>query len=84
MPYVKCISKIQGTKVKHVECQNTTDMQKCFNLITELVDSAQMEDQTILVWGAIGGRFDHTIGALHSVMASAPCQRVYLLQEGNI
>lgn len=63
-------------------------MQKCFNLLKDLESQEKISNEdssSILVWGAIGGRFDHSIGTLHAVMVSAPeYRKVYLIQDGNL
>ena len=63
-----------GTDVIHVADQDTTDLEKCLRLV---------EAPLILGAGFLGGRFDHSLAAMHALMRH-PERRLVLVGEEDL
>lgn len=73
-----------GTKVvDESHDQDTTDMHKCVNYIRDFTPELDKSNLSILVVGALGGRFDHEVGNLN-VLYRFPDLRIVLLSDDSL
>ena len=67
-----------GVRVEKVHCQDTTDFQKAIKVIERQASADFGQALPIIVFGAIDGRFDHTIASI-SVLYEYPEYEIWLL-----
>ncbi|GAV87177.1 TPK_catalytic domain-containing protein/TPK_B1_binding domain-containing protein [Cephalotus follicularis] len=80
-PEVLDFYSIQGTRViDESQDQDTTDLHKCVEYISNSTPNLENFDLCILVAGALGGRFDHEAGNLN-VLYRFPTMRITLLSD---
>lgn len=63
--------------------QDSTDLQKCLKHILERPKTASDDTPTIIAIGALGGRLDHTLSNLNSLLMN-PTLDLVLVGEGNL
>ncbi|RKP01808.1 hypothetical protein CXG81DRAFT_11508 [Caulochytrium protostelioides] len=82
-----------GVPLVHVADQDRTDLQKCIAYLTDRAAApAAATDQaaatppthSILVWGALTGRFDHVLSAVHTAFAAARHVRLWLISPTSV
>ncbi|CAG8450004.1 3269_t:CDS:2 [Ambispora leptoticha] len=87
---VKEFYESKGTKIRALpQDQDTTDFQKCIALLSSLEkQGGSAENQDIIGYGALGGRFDHAMASIHVLHQHAKekkqQQRIYLLTDYDV
>ncbi|KAJ0408221.1 hypothetical protein P43SY_004379 [Pythium insidiosum] len=64
---VRSFYAARGTRVLHDADQNTNDLDKCLQLLRDLQDDADGERFSVVIFGAMGGRFDQEIQNLNAL-----------------
>ncbi|KAI6218630.1 Thiamine pyrophosphokinase [Aphelenchoides fujianensis] len=75
----------QSALIIKTDDQDHTDLSKALRLIADAPESNNGEARSILLLGGLHGRFDHTLGTLHSVLTFV-CEKrlaVYVIDETN-
>lgn len=77
-PHVRDLLTKEGTHFEHVENQDYNDLQKALTFISKNIS----DKEPILVFGAFGGRMDHTLAALHCGL-ERPDLMIYYIDDNN-
>ena len=48
-----------------VECQDSTDLEKALNRVKKIEEESNFPFDTVYIYGAFGGRFDHEMGNIN-------------------
>lgn len=76
-PQIETYYKPMGTKFIKIFDQNQCDIEKSLSVIKQ-----NGFKEPVVIFGALGGRFDHTISSLHSVL-EFPELRTFFLDDEN-
>ncbi|XP_030829126.1 thiamin pyrophosphokinase 1-like [Strongylocentrotus purpuratus] len=78
--------KERGSDVIHTPDQNSTDFTKCLKIVVNIVKKKSLAVDSIVVFGAFGGRIDQTIANINTLfLASAVTDLpVYLLGDDSL
>lgn len=74
------LAKHRGVIVERDSCQDTTDFRKALNALAKYARGELSSKPTVVVFGALDGRFDHT-GASISVLYQSKDTRLWLVSN---
>ncbi|XP_050264444.1 thiamine pyrophosphokinase 1 isoform X2 [Quercus robur] len=74
-----------GTKIlDESQDQDTTDLHKCVAYIRDFTPNLDKPNLCILVAGALGGRFDHTLGNLNVLLVFSSLRIILITDESLV
>nr|XP_054751529.1 thiamin pyrophosphokinase 1-like [Lytechinus pictus] len=80
------LCKEKGSDVIHTPDQNYTDFTKCLNIVVNIIKQKSLKVDSIMVFGAFGGRLDQTLANINTLFIASTITDlpVYLLGDGSL